>query len=111
MPSTGPGCSACSASPGPLDSPGPAPVHPSRVVPPAAVGVQSVAVAEASARSGKGFPARATDKDEEEGETRAMTHGSGHFGFESIVYVVLTVLVVSTLTMFANAVLNSTAII
>jgi hypothetical protein len=40
-----------------------------------------------------------------------MTHGSGHLGFESIVYVVLTVLVVSTLTMFANAVLNSTAIL
>ena len=40
-----------------------------------------------------------------------MTHGTGHFGFESIVYVVLTVLVVSTLTMFANAVLTSTAFI
>ena len=40
-----------------------------------------------------------------------MTHGTGHFGFESIVYMVLTVLVVSTLTMFANAVLNSTAIL
>ena len=40
-----------------------------------------------------------------------MTHGSGHFAFESIVYVVLAVLVVSTLTMFANAVLNSTAIV
>ena len=39
-----------------------------------------------------------------------MTHGSGYFGFESIVYVVLAVLVVSTLTMFANALLNSTAI-
>ncbi len=37
-----------------------------------------------------------------------MTHGSGHFGFESIVYVALAVLVVSTLTMFANAVLHST---
>ena len=67
-------------------------------------------MAEASARSGKGFPDRATDKDEE-GGTRAMTHGTGHFGFESIVYVVLAVLVVSTLTMFANAVLTSTAFI
>lgn len=39
-----------------------------------------------------------------------MTHGTGHFGFESIVYVALAVLVVSTLTMFAHAVLNSTAL-
>jgi hypothetical protein len=68
-------------------------------------------VAEASARSGKGFPDRASDKDDEEGETRAMTHGSGHLGFESIVYVVLALLVVSTLTMFANAVLTSTAVV
>jgi hypothetical protein len=45
------------------------------------------------------------------GETRAMTHGSGHLGFESIVYVVLALLVVSTLTMFANAVLTSTAVV
>ncbi len=40
-----------------------------------------------------------------------MTHGSGYFGFESIVYAALAVLVVSTLAMFANAVLNSTAIV
>ena len=40
-----------------------------------------------------------------------MTHGTGHFGFESIVYVVLAVLVASTLTMFANAVLTSSAVI
>jgi hypothetical protein len=40
-----------------------------------------------------------------------MTHGSGHLGFESIVYVVLALLVVSTLTMFANAVLTSTAVV
>jgi hypothetical protein len=40
-----------------------------------------------------------------------MTHGSGYFGFESIVYVVLAVLVVSTLTLFTSAVLNSTAIL
>jgi hypothetical protein len=32
-------------------------------------------------------------------------------GFESIVYVVLALLVVSTLTMFANAVLTSTAVV
>jgi hypothetical protein len=63
-------------------------------------------VAEPSARSGKGLPGH---HPEEEG--KAMTHGTGHFAFESIVYVVLTVLVVSTLTMFANAVLNSTAVV
>jgi hypothetical protein len=40
-----------------------------------------------------------------------MTHGSGYFGFESIVYTALAVLVVSTLAMLANAVLNSTAIV
>lgn len=40
-----------------------------------------------------------------------MTHLSGHFRFESIVYLVLAVLVASTLTVFANAVLNSTAIV
>ena len=40
-----------------------------------------------------------------------MTHGTGYFGFESIVYVVLAVLVVSTLTLFTSAVLSSTAII
>lgn len=40
-----------------------------------------------------------------------MTHRSGYFGFESIVFAVLTVLVVSTLTMFAHAVLNSTAVV
>jgi hypothetical protein len=40
-----------------------------------------------------------------------MTHGTGHFGFESIVYVALAMLAVSTLFMFANAVLNSTAIV
>lgn len=39
-----------------------------------------------------------------------MTHGSGYFGFESIVYATLVVLVISALTLFANAVLNSTAI-
>lgn len=68
-------------------------------------------MAEASAGSGKGIPGPASEDDDEQGEARAMTNGSGHFAFESIVYVVLTVLVVSTLTMFANAVLNSTAII
>jgi hypothetical protein len=68
-------------------------------------------VAEASVRSGKGTPDRASEEDEEQGEARAMTHGTGHFGFESIVYVVLAVLVVSTLTMFTNAVLTSTAVI
>jgi hypothetical protein len=73
--------------------------------------VQSIAVAEASARSGKGLPDCASEEEKEEREVRAMTHGTGHFGFESIVYVVLAVLVVSTLTMFANAVLTSTAII
>jgi hypothetical protein len=70
-----------------------------------------MAVAEASVRSGKGIPDRASEEDEEQGEARAMTHGTGHLGFESIVYVVLAVLVVSTLTMFANAVLTSTAVI
>ncbi len=40
-----------------------------------------------------------------------MTHGSGYFGFESIVYVALAVLVVSTLTVFAKVVLHSTAIV
>ena len=40
-----------------------------------------------------------------------MTQGSGYFGFESIVYVALAVLVVSTLTVFASAVLNSTAVV
>lgn len=40
-----------------------------------------------------------------------MTTGTGHFAFESIVYVVLAVLVVSTLTMFANAVLSSSAVV
>jgi len=68
-------------------------------------------VAEASVRSGKGVPGRASEEDEEQGEVRAMTHGSGHLGFESIVYVVLALLVVSTLTMFANAVLTSTAVV
>lgn len=68
--------------------------------------MQSVTVAEESARSGKGLPDLYA---EEEGQ--AMTHGTGHFAFESIVYVVLAVLVVSTLTMFANAVLTSTAVV
>jgi hypothetical protein len=63
-------------------------------------------VAEPSARFGKGFPDRHPEQ-----EGQAMTHGTGHFAFESIVYVVLAVLVVSTLTMFANAVLNSTAVV
>jgi hypothetical protein len=63
-------------------------------------------VADASARSGKGLPGLHPDQ-----EGQAMTNGTGHFAFESIVYVVLAVLVVSTLTMFANAVLNSTAIV
>jgi hypothetical protein len=67
-------------------------------------------VAETSARSGKGIPGRASEGETEE-EGHAMTHGSGYFGFESIVYVVLAVLVVSTLTMFANAVLTSTAVV
>jgi hypothetical protein len=40
-----------------------------------------------------------------------MTHGSGYFGFESIVYVALAILVASTLTVFASAVLNSTAVV
>jgi hypothetical protein len=40
-----------------------------------------------------------------------MAHGSGYFGFESIVYVALAVLVISTLTVFASAVLNSTAVV
>ena len=40
-----------------------------------------------------------------------MTHGSGHFGFESIVYLALALLLVSTLTMFANALLHSTAVV
>jgi len=35
-----------------------------------------------------------------------MTHGSGYFGFESIVYVALTLLVVATLSMFAHAAIN-----
>lgn len=35
-----------------------------------------------------------------------MTHGSGYFGFESIVYAVLTVLAIATLSMFANASLH-----
>jgi|OpeIllAssembly_1097287.scaffolds.fasta_scaffold429877_3 hypothetical protein len=38
-----------------------------------------------------------------------MTHGPGHFGYHSIVYVALALMVVSMLTMLANAVLNSTA--
>lgn len=40
-----------------------------------------------------------------------MTHGTGHFGFESIVIVALTILVVSTLTLVASAVLSSTAVV
>jgi hypothetical protein len=39
-----------------------------------------------------------------------MTHGTGYFEFESIVYAVLTVLVVLTLSAFAHAALNSTVI-
>jgi len=39
-----------------------------------------------------------------------MTHGSGYFGFESIVFAALAILVVSTLTMLAHAALSSTAI-
>jgi hypothetical protein len=39
-----------------------------------------------------------------------MTRGSGYFEFESIVYAVLTVLVVATLSALANAALNLTAI-
>jgi hypothetical protein len=39
-----------------------------------------------------------------------MAHGSGYFGFESIVYVALTVLVVTTLSIFAYAAMNLTAI-
>jgi len=109
-PSIGPACwGSCARNPAPRPAPRLAstPVHPSRVVPPAPIAVQSVAVAEPSARSGKGVPG--LQPEEEEG--KAMTHGTGHFAFESIVYVVLTVLVVSTLTMFANAVLNSTAVV
>jgi hypothetical protein len=40
-----------------------------------------------------------------------VTHGPGHLGYESIVYVALAVMVVSMLTMFANAVLNTTAFV
>lgn len=40
-----------------------------------------------------------------------MTHGSGHFGFESILYIALAVLVATSLTMFAHAVLNSMAVV
>jgi hypothetical protein len=58
-------------------------------------------------RSGKGIPGRVLEAE----EGRRMTHGSGYFGFESIVYTALAVLVVSTLAMLANAVLNSTAIV
>jgi hypothetical protein len=35
-----------------------------------------------------------------------MTHGSGYFGFESIVYVALAVLVVATLSAFAHALMS-----
>jgi hypothetical protein len=36
-----------------------------------------------------------------------MTHGTGYFGFESIVYAALAILVVATLTAFANAVMST----
>ena len=39
-----------------------------------------------------------------------MTHGSGHFGFESILFIALAVLVATSLTMIAHAVLTSTAV-
>jgi hypothetical protein len=35
-----------------------------------------------------------------------MTHGSGYFRFESIVYVALAVLVVTMLSLFAHAALS-----
>jgi hypothetical protein len=63
-------------------------------------------MAEASARSGNGLPDRPLGE-----EGQAMTHGTGHFGFESIVIVALTILVVSTLTLVASAVLSSTAVV
>lgn len=40
-----------------------------------------------------------------------MAHGSGYFGFESIVYAVLAVLVVATMSMFANAAMSLTAVV
>jgi hypothetical protein len=43
-------------------------------------------------------------------EGKAMTHGSGYFGFESIVYMALTILVVTTLSIFAYAAVNLTAV-
>jgi hypothetical protein len=39
-----------------------------------------------------------------------MTHGSGYFGFESVVLVALTVLVLTTLGVIAHAVMNTTAL-
>lgn len=40
-----------------------------------------------------------------------MTYGPGHFGYQSIVYAALVVMVVSMLTLFANAVINATAFV
>lgn len=40
-----------------------------------------------------------------------MTGGSGHFGFESIVIIALTILVVATLSVFAHVALGPTALI
>ena len=39
-----------------------------------------------------------------------MTHGSGYFEFESIVYMALTILVVTTLSIFAYAAMNLTVV-
>jgi hypothetical protein len=39
-----------------------------------------------------------------------MTHGSGYFGFESIVYAALAVLVVATLSAFAHALMSPMAL-